>query len=83
MTDLGREQAEWTGTYMDDHVREAVEWSKETHGVEIIHLSAEQKGQWDNRLTPIAEKWIADHKADVPAEAIVQEIRILTASHAR
>jgi len=83
MTDLSREQAEWTGTYMDDHVREAVEWSKGTHGVEFIDLSPEEKGRWDARLEPITAQWIADHKGAIPAEAIVEEIRILTAAHAR
>lgn len=82
MTDLGREQAEWTGNYMDDHVREAVAWSKKTHGVEFIDLSPEEKGRWDARLDPITEAWIADHAGDYPAEAIVREIRMLTAAHA-
>ncbi len=82
MTDLAREQAEWTGTYMDDHVREAIEWSKATHNVEFIDLSPEEKGRWDAMLTPIIDGWIADHQTNLPAQAIVREIRMLTAAHA-
>ncbi len=28
---MRREQAEWTGTYVDDHVKEALTWSKEKY----------------------------------------------------
>lgn len=83
MDDLAREQSEWTGTYMDNHVREAMEWSKTNHNVEFIELTPEQKGRWDHKLQPITEKWISDNKGDYPAEAIVKEIKMLTASHAQ
>ena len=29
--DMRREQAEWTGTYVDNHVKEALKWSKEKY----------------------------------------------------
>jgi TRAP-type C4-dicarboxylate transport system substrate-binding protein len=82
MNDLAREQAEWTGTYMDDHVQAAVAWSKQTHGVTFIDLSPEQEGKWETRLDPLIDKWIAEHEGDYPARAIVKDIRIMTGSHA-
>ncbi len=81
MEGMAREQAEWTGVYMDDHVKEAVEWSKKTHGVEFISI-ADDKAAWDAKLAPITEKWIEDNQGAFPAEEIVAEIRSLTAEHA-
>jgi TRAP-type C4-dicarboxylate transport system substrate-binding protein len=79
MDDLGAEQAEWTGTYMDNHVKEAVTWSKETQQVEFVELSAADKAQWDARLQGLTAQWIEQAKAKgMPAEAIVEDIRKLT-----
>ncbi|MEA1966703.1 MAG: TRAP transporter substrate-binding protein DctP, partial [Thermodesulfobacteriota bacterium] len=61
MDDLAKEQAEWTGTYMDSHVEDAVAWSK-SRGVEFINLDENQALKWNSLLSPITEKWIK--KAD-------------------
>jgi len=82
MEDLGREQAEWTGSYMDDHVQTAMKWSKETHDVEVIVLSQEEKVEWDALLRPITDQWIDDANAKgIPSEAIVKDILELTRKH--
>jgi TRAP-type C4-dicarboxylate transport system substrate-binding protein len=84
MDDLRREQAQWTGTYMDHHVEEAVAWSKETHQVEFIRLPPEEKRRWDARLEPIVDAWIDEHRAKgIPADAIVLDIRALVKKHGR
>ena len=44
MDDLIVEQAEWTGNYMDNHVKESINWSKKTHNVEFINLSKKENG---------------------------------------
>ena len=78
MEDMAREHSEWTGNYMDNHIIEAVEWSKKTQGVEVITLSKEQKAKWDGLLDPIMTDWIADaKKKGYPAEAIVDDIKAL------
>ena len=78
MDDLRVEQAEWTGDYMDNHVKDSIEWSKETHQVEFIQLSEEEKAKWDALLAPITDQWVEDVKAkDFPAEAIVEDIKAL------
>jgi TRAP-type C4-dicarboxylate transport system substrate-binding protein len=80
--DLRFDQCEWTGTYMDNHVDEAVRWSKQTHQVEFIALSPEQKTQWDNRLDRIVASWIKDaREKGFPAEKIVSDIRQLILKH--
>lgn len=82
MDELGPEQARWTGEYMDNHVMESVAWSRQKQGVEILQLSAEEKGNWDALLQPITDKWIADAKAQgFPAESIVKDIKTLTGKY--
>ena len=76
--DLKVEQAEWTGNYMDGHVKEAVQWSKATHQVEFIELSDAQKSEWNALLNPIVEQYLQETSAKgLPAQAIVDDIRDL------
>ncbi len=80
--DLSFDQAAWTGNYMDNHVKEAVTWSKDAQKVEFIHLSKDEKAKWDARLAPITEMWIQKAKADgYPAEAIVKDIKAFIKKH--
>jgi len=79
MEDLGTEQAEWTGNYMDNHVKEAISWSKKEHKVEFIELSKSEKAEWNNKLKFITDKWIQNATAKgFPAKAIVKDIKALT-----
>ena len=74
--DLRVEQTKWTGNYMDNHVKEAMDWSVKTQGVTVFDLSPEQKAKWDGLLEPITAKWIKDNAAKgLPAQAIVDDIR--------
>ena len=82
MEDLGTEQAMWTGSYMDDHVKEAISWSKKEQKVEFIELSKSEKAEWNNKLKFITDKWIQDATAKgFPAKAIVKDIKALTKKH--
>lgn len=83
MEDLGEEQSEWTGSYMDNHVEEAIAWSKETHKVEFITLSKEEKAKWDALAAPITDAWIKEAKAKgLPSEAIVADLKAFAAKRA-
>lgn len=74
--DLVVEQAKWTGTYMDQHVKDAMAWSVKTQGVTVFDLSGDQKAKWDGLLAPITAKWIKDNTAKgLPAQAIVDDIK--------
>lgn len=73
--DLAAEQMAWTGEYMDNHVAEAIAFSKEKYQVEFIELSDEQKAEWNKLLEPIIAKWIEDNKAKIPAEQIVADLK--------
>ncbi|OHB51495.1 MAG: C4-dicarboxylate ABC transporter substrate-binding protein [Planctomycetes bacterium GWF2_41_51] len=73
--DLAAEQMQWTGEYMDNHVAEAIEFSKQQHQVEFIELTDEQKAEWNKLLEPIIAKWIEDNKSKIPAEQIVADLK--------
>jgi TRAP-type C4-dicarboxylate transport system substrate-binding protein len=76
MMDLKKEQALWTGNYMDDQIKKSIEWSKNTQHVEFISLSSAQKAKWNAKLDFITEKWIKNAKAKgLPAEAIINDIK--------
>ncbi len=51
MMDLKEEQAVWTGEYMDQQIKDAVAWSKEEQGVEVITLSAGEKPSGMKKLS--------------------------------
>jgi TRAP-type C4-dicarboxylate transport system substrate-binding protein len=76
MEDMAREHSEWTGSYMDEHIIESIDWSKKTQGVEVITLSKAEKAKWDKLLDPILTDWIAEtNKKGYPADAIVSDIQ--------
>ncbi len=82
LDDLVAEQSEWTGNYMDGHVKESVEWSRSTYQVELIELPAEEKARWDARLQPMTAKWVAEaSQKGLPAEAILADLQALVAKH--
>ncbi len=81
LDDLALEQAEWTGSYMDNHAKESIEWSKKEQGVEFIDLK--DKAQWDKALEPIVTDWITKNEGKVPAQQIVDDIRALIVKHSK
>lgn len=76
--ELADEQCLWTGEYMDNHVKEAVEWSKTEQKVEVITLAPEELAKWNALLSPNADEWIKQAKAaNLPAEQIIAEVKAL------
>ncbi|MBW2064439.1 MAG: TRAP transporter substrate-binding protein [Deltaproteobacteria bacterium] len=83
MEGLETQQAAWTGVYMDNHVKEAIAWSKKNHNVEVIDLSPSEKARWDRLLGPIVENWIKDVSGKgLLAVQIVEDIRAFTRMYA-
>ena len=78
MNDLILEQSEWTGNYMDNHVDNAIQWSKAEQGVEFIKLSKAEKAKWDAKLEFLSDKWVKGAEAKgLPAQNIVDYIGML------
>jgi len=84
MNNLVLEQSEWTGNYMDNHVKDAIIWSKNTHNVEFISLSNKEKGKWDKKLQFLNDKWVAGAKdKGLPGKKIVKDLKKLIAKHSK
>jgi TRAP-type C4-dicarboxylate transport system substrate-binding protein len=56
---LGREQAEWTGRYVDDHVKEALVWSKQKYNHQVFQLSAADRAEIQKRVKPIIDNYVS------------------------
>ncbi|WP_419786738.1 TRAP transporter substrate-binding protein [Pseudodesulfovibrio sp.] len=57
LDDLGREQAQWTGKYLDDYVSQALAWSKDKYGVEVFRLSDADMAEIASKGQPMIEAW--------------------------
>lgn len=71
---LCRDQAQWTGRYVDEHVNEAVRWSKDKYNVEVIEFAPEDKAGVNKRLEPLVDGYIKRVGSKVPAAKIIDDI---------
>ena len=82
MKAMGREQALWTGQYMDNHVNKSIEWSKQNYKIEIIELSSGEMARWRKRMEPLIDKFIRDAGgAGVSGKKIVDDMYKLEAKY--
>ncbi len=82
LNELGREQALWTGQYMDAHIREAVAWSKEKYGIEIFRLTEAEQSEIRSKGQGIIADWKAEAtKAGLDANAILSDVMELKAKY--
>lgn len=73
---LYREQAEWTGRYVDQHVQEALAWSKEQHKLAVNEPSEEDRATLRATAQPLIEEYVARVKAKgVDGQAVIAFIR--------
>jgi TRAP-type C4-dicarboxylate transport system substrate-binding protein len=74
--DLGKEQAVWTGQYVDNHVQEALKWSKTTFkDFQLNSLPKEELSKWYALLKPMTDKYLKDVEAKgLPAKAILDDV---------
>jgi TRAP-type C4-dicarboxylate transport system substrate-binding protein len=74
--DLRKDQAVWTGQYVDNHVKEAMKWSIETYKVQVHKLSKNELAKWYALLDPMRNKYIQDVDAKgLPAKAILADVK--------
>ncbi|PWB67712.1 MAG: C4-dicarboxylate ABC transporter substrate-binding protein [Deltaproteobacteria bacterium] len=75
LDDLRREQAMWTGTYVDNHVAEALAWSKKTYGHQVFHLSAADAETMKAKLKPMVDEYVKRvSAAGLPGDQIVADV---------
>ncbi len=82
LDDLSAEQSQWTGQYMDNHVKESLAWSKEQHGVEVHVLDAAVQAEMARLTAPLIDGWKEKAaKAGVDADAVLNDVAQLKAKY--
>jgi hypothetical protein len=73
--DMRREQAEWTGKYVDDHVKEALTWSKEKYNHQVIQLPAADKAEIPKLVKPMTDEYVKRVTAQgVPGQQVINDL---------
>ena len=82
MEKMGREQAEWTGKYVDDHVTESLAWSKENHKHQLFQLPAADHEKVESLLKPMTEDYVKrTAAAGLDGGRIVADVQALKKKH--
>ncbi len=82
--DLSREQAIWTGKYVDGHAKEAMEWSKKEYKVDFITLSPDEKAKWTAKASPLVAGYVKKMEAaKLPGKQIVEDAKKLTEKYTK
>ncbi len=75
---LAREQAEWTGTYVDNHVREALEWSRKKYNHQVIRLSGADQKEMARLTKPMIDDYVKRSTSQgLPGEQIMKDVYVL------
>jgi TRAP-type C4-dicarboxylate transport system substrate-binding protein len=79
---LSREQAVWTGEYVDNHVKEALAWSAREYKHQVISLPAADQKQIETLLAPMTEEYIRKVSGQgLNGKQIVDDVRALKAKY--
>ncbi|XPV76480.1 MAG: TRAP transporter substrate-binding protein [Desulfovibrio sp.] len=76
LEDLARDQAEWTGKYMDNHVKNALAWTKDKTGNDVMFMPADQMAEAQELLKPLTAEWktMATDKG-INADAVMGDLQ--------
>ncbi len=78
MDDMRKEWALWTGNYVDNHVTEAITWSKQKYNLQIFDLPPNEKAEIPKMLSPLIDEYVKRVTAKgVPGEQIVKDVHAL------
>ena len=79
---LRREQAIWTGEYVDNHVKEALSWSKEKYNLQIFELPGNEKSDIPRLLKPVIDAYVKRvTEQGLPGEQILKDVYGLKEKH--
>lgn len=82
--DLGKDQALWTGKYVDDHVKESMAWSEKTYNVQVYKLSPKEIERWYAVLKPMTDTYLKDVAAKgLPAKEILDNVMKLKEKYSK
>ncbi len=76
--DMRKEWALWTGNYVDNHVLEALKWSKEKYNLQIYELPAAEKAEIPKLLKPIIDAYVKRvTDQGLPGSQIIKDVYAL------
>jgi TRAP-type C4-dicarboxylate transport system substrate-binding protein len=82
MDDLRREQAAWTGEYVDKHVNEALAWSKEKYKLQIFELPEAERVEIPKLLRPVIDAYVKRvNEQGLSGEQILKDVMALRDKH--
>ena len=82
MNDPVREQAEWTGTYVDAHVTEALAWSEKEYQLQQFRLPPAEQARIATLLAPLTADYIKKVSAQgLDGEQIVKDVQAFKAKY--
>ncbi|MBI5904680.1 MAG: TRAP transporter substrate-binding protein [Deltaproteobacteria bacterium] len=82
LDDMRREQAQWTGEYVDNHVKEALAWSKKNHSHQLFTLPASEAETVKSLLKPIIDDYTKRVTAQgLPAAQILADALAFKKKH--
>ncbi len=80
--ETSREQALWTGTYVDEHVKEALKWSKEKYNHQLLNFSAKDQAEIRKLVKPIIDDYVSKvTAAGLPGQQILKDVYELKAKY--
>jgi TRAP-type C4-dicarboxylate transport system substrate-binding protein len=81
--DMRREQAEWTGNYVDGHVKDALAWSKQKYkDFQVFELPKSDYAEIPKLMKPIIDAYVKKVNAlGLPGDQIVKDINTLKAKY--
>src|SRR5512145_1367709 len=82
LDDLRVEQTLWTGEYVDNHVKEALAWSKEKYKHQMLTLPSEDRTQIEKLLQPMVQDYVKRVTAQgLQGEQILKDVKALKAKY--
>jgi TRAP-type C4-dicarboxylate transport system substrate-binding protein len=80
--DMRREQAAWTGNYVDAHVTEALAWSRKNYNLQVFNLPTADGETVRTLLKPMVDEYVKRVSAlGLPAGEIVADALALKKKH--
>jgi len=84
LDDLRKDQAIWTGQYVDNHVKEAMKWSEKTYNVQVYKLSPKEISKWYALLNTMNDTHIKNVEGKgLPAKAILDDVTKLKEKYSK
>lgn len=73
--EMAEEQSLWTGTYMDDYIKEVVDWTIKTYNVQYYALPESDVAKKRELVKPLFDEYVVRAKGKgIPADEVLKDI---------